>query len=133
MTGRSTIGIFASRLQAYQPLATRIIGELHTPVILFGQPEKLEMDLHYLSLILIEIDDDDKALIAMVSEIKRQVPQAHIILLNGSIQQAILAQAFKYGISDYFPAPIDFELLYERISVILRRFDNSAPVTVHNS
>ncbi len=46
-------------------------------------------------------------------------PQACIVLVNGRPNQELLHEAFRLGIKDFFPAPVNQTLLIERIEHLL--------------
>ncbi|NLP08962.1 response regulator [bacterium] len=46
-------------------------------------------------------------------------PQTCIVLVNGHPNQELLHEAFRLGIKDFFPAPVNQALLIERIEHLL--------------
>jgi len=45
---------------------------------------------------------------------------ARVILINGHPRKEFIAAAFAHGLCDYFPAPVQQELLLERVQSLLK-------------
>lgn len=50
---------------------------------------------------------------------KTQIAIRYVVLVNGTLTQKTLAQAFQNGIDDFFPDPVNTDLLLERIKNVL--------------
>jgi DNA-binding response OmpR family regulator len=85
----------------------------------FNKLESLVLDGHY-NIVLSEIPANGHDLLSMLTRIFQRKPQTHIVLLDGSPEQATVAAAFRLGVSDYFPQPINFSLLLERVDALIK-------------
>ncbi|MBN1480008.1 hypothetical protein EH223_18930 [candidate division KSB1 bacterium] len=70
-------------------------------------------------LLLLEMPQKEDDLFRLLDHIK-ETEDVKMILLDGSQTAEVLVQAFKYGVKDYFPTPIDQRLLGERVLFLVR-------------
>jgi DNA-binding NtrC family response regulator len=54
----------------------------------------------------------------VVADIHQRHPDIPVVLVDGSLDQLELAEAFQRGIADYFAAPWNVALLVERVEVL---------------
>jgi len=71
-------------------------------------------------LVLFEIPESEQIFIKTVAEIVNLEPTPQIILLGGNSAQVAIAEAFRLGVCDYFPKPVEIDLLAERVNTILK-------------
>jgi response regulator RpfG family c-di-GMP phosphodiesterase len=74
------------------------------------------------NMAVVQINDCDKETLSQLKELVVRFPRIIIILIDGHPDQLFLAHAFRTGVKDYFPDPVDNKLLYERIAAF---FSNS--------
>ncbi|NOY60192.1 MAG: hypothetical protein GXO75_14855 [Calditrichaeota bacterium] len=72
------------------------------------------------SLIMMEIPSKKNELIKAFEDISAGYPSPKIIIFDGNHDQKTLAEAFKRGAVDYFPKPVDYDLLLERTEALMR-------------
>ena len=68
---------------------------------------------------LFEIPSDEEIFLMTLQEIFELNPEINIIILNGGAKRNTIAEAFRIGVCDYFPEPVNTILLVERINVLL--------------
>ncbi len=90
--------------------------------IVQGNPSAVEQTLQRMPgirLVLLEITrmDFDAGLL---QRLRRNFPEVQIVLINGSGDRDLLAQAFSLGVKDAFPLPLNRDLLVERVAVLYR-------------
>ena len=71
-------------------------------------------------LVLLEIPESEELFLKAVKEIVSLEAKPPIILIGGNGSESATAEAFRLGVCDYFPKPVDFELLVERVDAILK-------------
>ncbi len=72
------------------------------------------------SLIMIEIPSEKHELNKALEDISARCPSSKIIIFDGNPDQKTLAEAFRLGAVDYFPKPVDYDLLLERAEALMR-------------
>lgn len=73
-------------------------------------------------IVLIETPKDLSLLPYLLNLVQNtQVRVKSVMLVNGTLTQKALAEAFKNGIDDFFPYPVNISLLLERIKSVLER------------
>jgi DNA-binding NtrC family response regulator len=50
--------------------------------------------------------------------LRSRCPSLCVVLVDGGLDQRQLATAFREGVRDYFPEPVDVHLLAERVAVL---------------
>lgn len=75
-------------------------------------------------LLLVEMPEQENDLLTFINS-RKHGPDFNVILLNGSPTTEFLAHAFRCGVIDYFPAPIDQQLLCERVRYFVGRTSES--------
>jgi len=60
-------------------------------------------------------------LIKALENISTRCPLPKIIIFDGNPDQNTLAEAFERGAVDYFPKPVDYDLLLERAEALMRK------------
>ena len=71
-------------------------------------------------LVLLEISSSEELFLKIVGDIVSLNLKPPIILLGGNGLESAIAEAFRLGAGDYFPKPVDFDLLVERIFALLK-------------
>lgn len=89
-------------------------------------PASLARDGVLASASLIVVDCGDWAggiggVIRAIWAMKKVHLELTVLLVNGGLEQAVLIQAYKGGIDDYFPVPYEARLLAERIVALCQR------------
>ena len=69
----------------------------------------------FYNMALVQVTSCDNDFSKCLKDFRSHYPQIIVILINGHLHQSFLVEAFKMGIKDYFPEPVDINLLYERI------------------
>ena len=80
-----------------------------------------QIENHHFDLLIIEyVSNEEVVMHALELCAPATHRGAHIILLNGRPKKELLAAAFAHGLYDYFPSPVQQELLVERVKSLLR-------------
>jgi hypothetical protein len=58
------------------------------------------------------------AALGLIPALRRRCPSLCIVLVDGGLNRRQLASAFREGVRDYFPEPVDVHLLAERVNVL---------------
>lgn len=69
---------------------------------------------------LLEIPDNEEVFLYTLKDILRKSPATRIVILNGCVKKTTIAEAFRMGVCDYFPKPVNHSLLVERIKALVR-------------
>ena len=72
-----------------------------------------------IELILFEIVKENLADIEFIREAKSDFPDILIILIDGIGNSNLIAKAFQYGVKDAFRKPYKYDLIKERVRVLL--------------
>lgn len=70
-------------------------------------------------VVLIEVPENEELFISILRELFKKDETTRIIILGGCASRASLAEAFRIGVCDYFPEPVNSELLIERLGVLI--------------
>lgn len=76
------------------------------------------------NIAIIEVASNNDLMLSLFKELEFRFPHIIIILINGQPDQQFLTTAFKMGVKDYFPDPVDNNLLYERIISFFSNYQN---------
>jgi len=72
-----------------------------------------------IELILFEIVKENLTDIEFIREAKSSFPEILIILIDGNGNSNLIAKAFQYGAKDAFRKPYKYDLIEERVRVLL--------------
>lgn len=72
-----------------------------------------------IELILFEIVKENLADIEFIREAKSNFPDILIILIDGNGNSNLIVKAFQYGVKDAFRKPYKYDLIEERVRVLL--------------
>lgn len=70
-------------------------------------------------LVLLEIDRDDFNA-GLLGRLRRAFPHVQVVIIDGSVDQNLLAEAFSLGVKDAFAKPLNLDLLIKRVGVLMR-------------
>ena len=70
---------------------------------------------------LIEIPENEEEFLYTLQQIFKENATTRIIILDGNAKRTTIAEAFRMGVTDYFPGPINDTLLIERIGVLIEK------------
>ena len=70
-------------------------------------------------LILFEIVNEYLSDIDLIKDIKTKFPEILILLIDGNGNRNLIAKAFQYGAKDAFRKPYKYDLIEERVRVLL--------------
>ncbi|MCU0645581.1 MAG: VpsR-related response regulator [bacterium] len=108
------IAVFGSGLLSDDQLMKGLKKEFK--VVTCPKIEELISNLNKLnvSVVLVEIDDDDIKLKSLM-RLRSRHGKTPIIALGEGRQQEIIAKAFQLGVCDFFKVPSKFNLLVEKV------------------
>lgn len=92
-------------------------------VTLIEQPGDLMQStvLATASVLALDCGDSPETGLVTLSLVSRLYPQLRVLLVNGTLSQGEIAEAFRRGACDYLPQQVNPELTAERIESLCRR------------
>ncbi|RMF61053.1 MAG: response regulator [Calditrichaeota bacterium] len=113
--------LIAGRSIANDTHLVEAISQIAEPVTQ-ASPSGVEQTLQRnptLRLLLLEIDRNDFN-VGLLRRLRRAFPHVQVVIIDGSVDRNLLAEAFSLGVKDAFPKPLNLDLLIERVAVLMR-------------
>lgn len=73
------------------------------------------------SVLVLDCGEEPRWGLNAVNGLRRVYPDVHIVLVNGALSAAEIAEAFRQGVRDYFSYQSDADLIVERVQGLCRQ------------
>lgn len=116
--------IICRRTNSYKSLIEALSTKYSVTVCVKCDDIKKRIEKKKFDLLIMEHATSEKIILQTLEDCKSVMHQGtRVILLDGHPGKEFIAKAFGQGLFDYFPTPVQQELLIDRINGLLKKID----------